>query len=173
VRASSISTFPLDADSIAVGSATSPASGSINISGEYLKSGGCVAGCAVATNTRPGRAVASYVATQTTPTIDDLGEAMLQNGYAYVHLDPAFANVIDRSANYLVFITPEGDSRGLYVTQKSAHGFMVHENMGGHSTLAFSYRIVAKPFGSHEQRLPMVTLPKISRRVSAAPRFSL
>jgi hypothetical protein len=86
---------------------------------------------------------------------------MLQNGNAYVYLDPAFANVIERGAKYLVFITPEGDSRGLYVTEKTARGFVVRENMGGHSTLAFSYRIVAKPLGSHEQRLPMLELPRI------------
>jgi hypothetical protein len=147
-------------------------SGNVNISGQYQKNGTCVVGCAAASPTSPGRAVVSYVPTQSLPTIDDFGEAMLQNGSAYVRLDSGFANVIDQRASYLVFITPEGDSRGLYVTQKSAQGFAVHENMGGHSSLAFSYRIVAKPLGSHDQRLPMVTLPKISRRVSAAPRFS-
>ena len=136
-------------------------SGDVNISGQYQKSGSCVAGCAVATAAHPGRAVVSYVPTQSLPTVDDFGEATLQNGYAYVRLDPAFANVIDQSANYLVFLTPEGDSRGLYVMQKTVRGFAVHENMGGHSSLAFSYRIVAKPLGSREARLPMVELPKL------------
>jgi hypothetical protein len=132
---------------------------------------GCVAGCTAASARSPGRAVVSYVATQSLPTIDDFGEATLQNGLAYVRLDPAFANVIDQRSNYLVFITPEGDSHGLYVTQKSLRGFAVHENMGGHSSLAFSYRIVAKPLGKQEQRLPMVEVPKITRHMPTVPRF--
>ena len=143
-----------------VGDGVGCSPGDVDIGGEYLKHGICVAGCSAATATRAGRAIVSYVATQSLPTIDDFGEATLQNGYAHVRIDAAFANVIDSSANYLVFITPEGDSRGLYVTQKTAQGFVVRENMGGHSSLAFSYRIVAKPLGKQEQRLPMVELPK-------------
>ena len=135
--------------------------GDVNISGQYLKNGECLQGCAAPSPARPGHAVVSYVPTQSLPSLDDFGEASLQNGYAYVQLDSAFANVIDRTASYLVFITPEGDSRGLYVTQKTAQGFVVRENMSGHSTLLFDYRIVAKPFGEQGQRLPMVTIPKL------------
>jgi hypothetical protein len=72
-------------------------------------------------------------------------------------MDPAFSSAIDRLANYLVFITPKGDSRGLYVSHQSAAGFTVRENQGGHSTLAFDYRIVAKPFDSNQPRLPLAT----------------
>jgi hypothetical protein len=46
------------------------------------------------------------------------------------------------------------------VTQKSAQGFAVRESYGGHSTLAFSYRIVAKPFGNKSPRLPNYVAPK-------------
>jgi hypothetical protein len=46
--------------------------------------------------------------------------------------------------------------------QKSIAGFAVRESHGGRSTLSFSYRIVAKPFGSREPRLPMVSLPKLT-----------
>ena len=139
----------------------SGSNGDVNISGQYQKNGTCLIGCAPPTQTQPGHAVVSYVATQSLPSLDDFGEASLQNGYGYVRIDAAFANVIDRSANYLVFITPEGDSRGLYVTQKTGQGFAVRENMGGHSSLTFDYRIVAKPFGEQGQRLPMVTTPKL------------
>ena len=135
--------------------------GDINISGQYQKNGQCVQGCSRPSPTRAGRSVVSYVPTQSMPTIDDFGEASLQNGYTYVSLDPAFSNVIDRNASYLVFITPEGDCRGLYVTQRTANGFVVRESVGGHSSVAFSYRIVAKPFGEQGQRLPMVTIPKL------------
>ena len=137
--------------------------GDVDISGQYLKNSECLLGCAAPSQARPGHAVVSYVPTQSLPSIDDFGEATLQDGYAYVQLDSAFGNVVDRNAGYLVFITPEGDSRGLYVTQKTAQGFVVRENLGGHSSLAFSYRIVAKPLGTQERRLPMVTIPKLQR----------
>jgi hypothetical protein len=92
------------------------------------------------------------------PSIDDFGEAQLVSGHAYVRLSADFANVIDKNVNYLVFITPEGDSRGVYVTDKTQVGFTVKENQGGHSSLAFSYRIVAKPYGVNKPRLPMESI---------------
>jgi hypothetical protein len=70
---------------------------------------------------------------------------------------------MDNRAAYMVFITPEGDSNGLYVVNKTAAGFEVHENRAGRSTLAFSYRIVAKPFGEHPVRLQMITVSKPGR----------
>lgn len=129
--------------------------------GGYLKNSACVAGCTVATATSAGRAVVTYAPTVSQPTIEDFGETQLVNGQTSVRLDPKFANVVDQRANYLVFITPEGDANTLYVTQKSMGGFTVRESHGGRSTLMFSYRIVAKPYGSREARLPMVELPKL------------
>ena len=145
--------------SVTVGPAlfNSPA-GDINITGQYLKSGTCVAGCTAASTSSPGKAVISYVPEATAPTIEDNGESQLVNGQAYVRIDPAFSNVIDQRSPYLVSITPEGDSNGLYVTQKSALGFAVRENHNGRSSLSFNYRIVAKRYGVSGARLPMVTL---------------
>jgi len=132
--------------------------GNVGITGGYYKDGTCITACSAATATSPGRAVRSYSTQASTPTIEDFGEAALTGGAAYVRLDPAFASVIEQQGNYLVFLTPEGDNRGLYVTQKSIRGFAVRESQGGHSTLTFSYRIVAKPLGDHSPRLPMVAL---------------
>jgi hypothetical protein len=107
-----------------------------------------------------GQKLVTYAPQASEPTIEDFGEAQLTNGAAYVRLDQRFATTIARGSNYLVFITPEGDNRGLFVTQKSALGFAVRESQGGHSTLAFSYRIVAKPFGNASPRLPNYTTRK-------------
>jgi hypothetical protein len=52
-----------------------------------------------------------------------------------------------------VFITPEGDSNGLYVSAKSPAGFAVRESRAGRSTLAFQYRILARPRGDDSKRL--------------------
>ena len=46
--------------------------------------------------------------------------------------------------DYRVFLTPEGDCRGLFVRRKTAANFEVRELMGGKSDVAFSYRIVGK-----------------------------
>jgi hypothetical protein len=149
--------------SIDVGFGAFPARGDINISGQYQKNFMCVVGCTSPTLTAPGRAVVGYAATVSQPTIEDFGEAQLADGLSYVRLGADFANVVDERADYSVFITPEGNSRGLYVTEKTRVGFTVRENEGGRSTLAFSYRIVARPFDSHEPRLPMVALRKLPR----------
>jgi hypothetical protein len=131
--------------------------GNLQIAGSIFTAGTCSSGC-VKDPAAPGPRVITYAPQEAVPTTEDVGQAQLVSGQAYVALDPAFANVIDQRANYLVFITPEGDSRGLYVTQKSLAGFAVRENQGGHATLAFSYRIVAKPFGKSAPRLARIVL---------------
>jgi hypothetical protein len=129
--------------------------GNVDILGQYQVNGNCVAGCSAPRNGQ-GKAVTRYVPTASMPTVEDFGEAQLVNGEAHVQLSPDFANVVDQRANYLVFVTPEGDTNGVYVTQKTSTGFAVRENRGGRSTVAFQYRIVAKPYGVNGARLPMV-----------------
>jgi len=131
--------------------------GDISILGQIFTSGGCSSGCS--THTKEQRRVVSYTPTEAEPTREDTGTAQLVGGKAYVHLDPSFVNVIDSTRSYVVFLTPEGDSRGLFVTSKTSGGFVVRENMGGTSTLTFDYRVVAKPYGVNAPRLPMITLP--------------
>ncbi|HEY5095356.1 MAG TPA: hypothetical protein VII69_09595 [Candidatus Eremiobacteraceae bacterium] len=108
----------------------------------------------IRTQTVTGRSVDSYGPQESEPTIEDFGQGQLVNGQAVVRIDPAFANTMDQRSPYLVFITPDGDSRGLYTTQKTLTGFIVRENGGGRSSVAFDYRIVGKPFGNTSARLP-------------------
>jgi hypothetical protein len=113
-------------------------------------------GCASApTRTSAGRRVDAFASRVTVPTIEDVGEGRVSEGRGYVRIDPAFAETMDRSQPYLVMLTPEGPSHGLYVAERSPSGFSVRENPGGASTLAFTYRIVAKPFDTAAQRLPV------------------
>lgn len=133
--------------------------GNEHIAGLLYTSGSCSNGCS------EGRRVASYAPRESMPTMEDIGEGQLVDGKADVRLDPAFANVIDRHSPYVVFVSPEGPNRGLYVTQKTASGFTVMENPGGRSTIPFGYRIVAKPFGVTAQRLPMVERPPAPRAI--------
>ncbi len=127
--------------------------GNLHLSGKVFTSGSCSTGCMV-THTSSGRDVTAFSERSASPTIEDFGQAHLVNGQGYVRIDPTFAQAMDQRADYLVFLTPEGDSRGLYVTGKSGSGFTVRENEGGRSTLAFDYRIVAKPYDAAAQHLP-------------------
>ncbi len=103
-----------------------------------------------------GRDVVSYAARTASPTLEDIGESNLRNGVATVALDPTFASAID-TGTFEVFITPHGNSNGLYTTNTRS-GFSVHENNGGHSTLAFDYRFVAVPLDERTARhLPAAT----------------
>ena len=94
---------------------------------------------------------------------EDFGEARLVNGKAMVKVEAGFAAVV--RGGYHVFITPYGDSNGLYVSQRSRSGFVVREQNGGKSNVTFSYRIVAK-----RKDIPGPRLPKVARPTTERPR---
>jgi hypothetical protein len=102
-----------------------------------------------------GMHATTYTANTSKPTLEDVGEGELAGGQAFVKLDPSFAQAIDSTTPYHVFITPEGDTRGVYVAQKSMTGFTVRENQGGRSTTSFSYRIVASQYGQENRRMAL------------------
>ncbi len=129
--------------------------GNLTVAGTITSGGGCNAGCWQSRNGH-GAHLVSYMPRESSPTMEDFGEGQLVNGTVAVRIDPAFANSIDQSKDYLVFLTPDGDTKGLYVAQRSPRGFVVRESQGGRSNVQFSYRIVAKPFGKDEPRLPLV-----------------
>jgi hypothetical protein len=134
-------------------------------------------GADAAVHSANGRDVQMFGTRETLPSVEDYGQAQLVGGRAYVRLDPAFAATMSRSSPYLVFITPGGDSRGLFVANRTLQGFEVHENAGGRTTLAFDYRIVAKPFADTSQRLaeiaPVVARPHIATAADLAERARL
>ena len=132
--------------------------GNESITGLITTGGVCNGGCAPP-HSVGGRRMVTYAAQTTEPTVEDYGEAQLVNGVAHVALESRFASKIDGTRSYLVFLTPEDDNRGLYVTNRTPRGFMVREAQGGRSSIGFMYRIVAKPFGVDAARLPMVDMP--------------
>jgi hypothetical protein len=74
---------------------------------------------------------------------EDAGSAKLVNGVAVVQLDPTFIQTVSTTTGYKVFPVPNGDCKGLYVTNRTATSFEVHELGGGTSSVAFDYRIMA------------------------------
>lgn len=89
--------------------------------------------------------------------MEDFGSGALVHGILKVTLDPAFAQTVNAGVEYHVFLTPGGDCKGLYVTNRTAEGFEVRELGGGISSVAFDYRIVARRAGYEAQRLTDVT----------------
>ena len=76
---------------------------------------------------------------------EDYGIGQLSNGTSYIDIDPNFTNniIVDADHPLKVFIQLEGNCNGVYVTQKSAEGFMVKELQNGNSNVSFSWHIVA------------------------------
>jgi hypothetical protein len=123
------------------------------------------------------RQVALYAMESPQNWFEDFGSGRLASGKATVALDRTFAQTVNVASDYHVFLTPAGDCRGLYVSQKTAVGFEVRELGGGNSSVAFDYRIVALRHGFEDVRLADITerwkklnapLPKVSpgRRIT-------
>ncbi len=106
--------------------------------------------------TRGGAASTAFTTRSTTPNVEDVGGARLVNGTATVAFDPAFGASIDAHAPYHVFLTPNGDTHGLYVAMKTPAGFVVRETEGGHGTFDFDYRVVAAAPGQAQERMALV-----------------
>jgi hypothetical protein len=100
---------------------------------------------------------------------EDFGEARLVKGKADVKLEKEFARVV-RTDSYHVFVTPCGDSNGLYVATRNSRGFSVKEQGGGKSTIHFAYRIVARRKDLKPTRFAKVALPENRRPTTAAKR---
>jgi hypothetical protein len=103
------------------------------------------------------RTVETYSMQSPENWMEDFGSGDLRNGSATVTIDPSFADTVTASTDYHVFLTPNGDSKGLYIASKTATSFVVRESGSGRSTLAFDYRIVAKRRGLEAQRMIDVT----------------
>lgn len=115
------------------------------------------------------RQVALYAEESPQNWFEDFGSGHLGGGTASIALEPIFAQTVDTASDYHVFLTPEGDCRGLYVTNKSARGFEVHELGGGQSNVAFAYRIVALRRGYESVRLADLTEAMSKARALPTP----
>lgn len=96
---------------------------------------------------------------------EDFGVARLSRGVAEVSIDPVFGETVSADKAYHVFLTPNGNCRGLYVAHKAANGFTVRELMGGRSDIDFAYRIVVRRKGHESVRLEAVE-ERTAKRVS-------
>jgi len=74
---------------------------------------------------------------------------------AAIELDPVFLETVTVDADHplLVQVTLTSDCRGVFVAEKSPHGFTVKELMGGRSNATFDWEVAAKRKGYEDQRL--------------------
>jgi hypothetical protein len=103
------------------------------------------------------RRVALYAVEAPGNWFEDYGSGQLSNGSVRIDLEASFAETVNTDLDYHVFLTPNGDCKGLYVNQKSPTSFEVHELGGGTSSVAFDYRIIAKRRNYETVRLADVT----------------
>src|SRR6266540_1833842 len=89
---------------------------------------------------------------------EDFGKGRLANGRGEVKLDADFAALV-HGDDYHIFLTPRGDSNGLYVNGLTSFGFEVREQKGGTSSLDFDYRVVARRKDIPAPRLEKVKFP--------------
>jgi hypothetical protein len=138
------------------GSFTVCCGGSGNFTGDVT-----AAGYYTEIRTRGGDgSVGAFNAESTRASIEDVGTTRLTGGEGAVRFDSRFASTIEISRGYQVFLTPDGDSRGLYVAAKYEGGFVVREVEHGRSSLDFDYRIVAHPYGASDARLARLNPPQ-------------
>lgn len=83
---------------------------------------------------------------------EDFGLGQLVNGQAVIQIDPVFAQTVNLTEDYHVFLTPRDGFAELYVANLTATSFEVHDAKGK-TALAFSYRIIAKREGFETMRL--------------------
>jgi hypothetical protein len=107
---------------------------------------------------RNGESFGASVALTPQAAMEDTGTSRLLNGEGAVRFDSDFASTIDATRGYQVFLTPDGDTRGLYIAAKYEGGFIVRENEHGRSSVYFDYRVVAHPYGASDARLPRLNL---------------
>lgn len=103
------------------------------------------------------RQAALYTMASPENWFEDFGSGRLSNGSATIALDADFAETVNTGVDYHVFLTPNGESKGLYVSQKGPSSFEVRESGGGSSSISFDYRIVAHRKGQEGVRMADMT----------------
>ena len=92
---------------------------------------------------------------------EDFGEGTLVNGKAEIIVAADFATAVDTSTYHVFLTSYDPASKGIAVAARQADRFIVQEHAGGMSSLAFSWRMVARPKGATAERMPTLTLPDL------------
>jgi hypothetical protein len=81
--------------------------------------------------------IVSYAPTSTQVDVTTRGTSALNNGQIFVAFDDKFRKLINPNEPIIINITPKAETKGVFVSQVTAQGFYVRENMQGTSNAAF------------------------------------
>ena len=95
-------------------------------------------------------------------TVEDWGIAQLKDGKAFVGFSEEFVALMSDKAEYAVFLQPEGECNGLYVSKKEFYGFEVRELNNGKSNIRFSWCVKAIRIGDEEKPVLEEPTPKFT-----------
>jgi hypothetical protein len=86
----------------------------------------------------------------------DRGRGTLANSEGTIELDPIFLETVtvDDEHPLMVFVTPAGPCKGLFVAETTGSSFTVKELCGGRSNVAFTSEVAATRKGYEGVRLP-------------------
>ena len=138
----------LAGNTIAAGNNVASVNGSLTVTGNFVVTGSKSAVVKLAN----GRDVLLYAMESPENWFEDFGTIKLRRGRAIVRIDRTFAETTNVGVPYKVFLTPNGNCRGLYVTRKNASSFEIRELGGGRSSVSIDYRIVARRRGYEKER---------------------
>ena len=101
----------------------------------------------------------------------DYGIGQLTNGEAIITLDPILSKniIVDAAHPLRVFIQPEDDCNGVFVTEKSQTGFKVKELAHGTTDAKFAWSIVANRADEKDFNGNVVSINANNRFVPAPP----
>jgi hypothetical protein len=123
--------------------------GTVNINGDLTVSG--VKNAVVETASFGKRKL--YAVESPENWFEDFGRAKLVNGRAVITIEPVFAETVNTEGDYHVFVTPNGNCRGLYIANRGPGSFEVRELNKGKANITFDYRIVARRRAYEQVRL--------------------
>jgi hypothetical protein len=89
-----------------------------------------------------GSRTPAYSLSTEQPEVYARGKATLQNGQYYIRFSDAFRNMA-KEEDIVVTVSPLASSKGLYIAQQDANGFMVKENGDGKTNLGFTWMAIA------------------------------
>nr|WP_294934442.1 hypothetical protein [uncultured Flavobacterium sp.] len=81
----------------------------------------------------------AYSSVSTSVDVTSRGRATLANGTAFVPFNDAFKNMISKTEPVNVTVTPTGETKGVYISEITAEGFYIKENLNGTSNASFNW----------------------------------
>ncbi len=129
--------------------------GNVYVNGRITATGGC---CASAQTDQGARQM--YATESTQNIFSDQGTANLVDGKAVITIDPMYAQTVNLTEDYMVFLTPRSaDTAGLAVVNQTATSFEVRELNKGAGSFKFNWRIDALRQGHEKERMAPAGAP--------------